>query len=385
MMRTFNFNISFSIVLIAFCWVQGSWAQDDAKLTLEDWNLNGSVKSIAEYSYGARIEGDSIYVDSSMHIMLPPDCHTLEFNMEGYMIDFLEYMYRPDGSSAKHYAYEYSDQNTLLSKVNVKTGVNAVPYDSLVLNKGGLLMEQWREYKDTIRLNKRITYLNDKSSKPILVESISNGIVSYSTSYEYDSLSRIENCIKRAYGSGRNYMTEIELYDSLERMIELKTYGNDVLEQIETFEYNDLSQKATHRLVKIPEYDAPEGPSYRDFFKTFHYDDNNNLIRIDYYDRDGKVSNQYEYVFDSNNRMLYERYYDLWEYTRELDEELSWEYSIDGLLKTHIHRYKFLSPTLHETKDMYTYDVHGNWLTKTVISSDGRNSYIIIRTYTYYN
>ncbi|MFT5820171.1 MAG: hypothetical protein ACI8ZM_001405 [Crocinitomix sp.] len=385
-MAKLNSNILFRLIVIFFLGTQVTWSQHDDWLTPEQWDLNGPVQTMEEYSYSASYSGDSVLSDGKKGGFLAPKSHTLQFNKDGLLFDFLEYPYDSEGSSVEHITYAYDGQQILRSKIDGKKNYNLAPHDSLVSNKYGLVIEKWGTYKDTFQLENLFSYINDSTSKPFLEKRLWRGVIYRSLTYEYDSLYRLERCITRVFGDGRNYRSEFELFDSLERVIELKTYGWDKLEETETFEYNELSQKIGHRSINVKEDDVDhEGPDYQDFYKTFHYDDSKNLIRIDHYDRDGELSEQNEYVFDHENRMLYSRHYDVWSNGQNITEEYKWEYSNAGQLILYSHKFKFMSPEFFESVAEYEYDDFDNWVKQVSYSNERHMApYIIIRTFTYY-
>jgi len=269
---------------------------EDKKNDLDEFNLNGKVKSLKETTYSA-VEKFGEPVKDEL-VQAEHDTLTERyFNKDGFMTERnLYYYYFGELRSVNKYKYDEFG-----NKIELNT------YD-----KGGELLSKSKyEYNDDGNLNEEsyydedgelmyeiISMYDDKGNKIEDITWDKDGQIQLGTEYKYDDDGNMieKNNYYRRLAPPRlssNYKFE---YDDKGNQIELAVYYKNHPEDniFQKFRYDDKGnriEKNSYNLVGELEEK-----------KKYKYDDAGNLIESNSYDKDGQSRRvtEYKYEFDNN-------------------------------------------------------------------------------------
>ncbi|HNW98398.1 MAG TPA: GYF domain-containing protein [Bacteroidales bacterium] len=286
---------------------------------LEDYDLNGKVKSLKISSYAANgnfnecQKNDMIYSD------------LLIFNKQGNIVE--KYEYNRDGSLFDKYIYKYNTQGK-------KTEENRYDSNDILFNT--------IKYKYDINNNLieevENEHLKNKNSVDITLRDFrhnsKNYIINYSSFYSKDTY-KYDN---------KNNRIEERSYTSDTATITLITYKYD--ENGNEIEYNYNSSLGSNKV-------------------TFKYDDNGNKIEASFNNdviRDGKY--KYTYKYDDNGNEIEECEFKL---NGSFSSKRTFEYDDNG---NKIEEIKYNADGSISTKEISKYDNENNLTEETVYNSD---------------
>lgn len=295
-----------------------------------------------------------------------------------------------DGDLLWYTETEY-DENFRIIKQNYYNGNGYFSnYERYVYTPEGNISECYHKYGE----NDEYLYYDCvyDSNKKIATEThyYENGTSYFVSSYKYDAN---QNLISKTDNWGDTGETTYE-YDLNGNLIK-ENHNSGTINYESTYKY-DLNNNVIENTWKSGDV------SYKYF-----YDTNGNKIKDITYDINGSVSSKTQYKYDSNNN----RIWSYWEYDTGTHEEL-YTYDFngnlikekyvhtheDGEVYEHTYTYSYIydsdgriveKTTTDEDKNeisnvtKYTYDLHGNLLNESKVSSNGEeyesNSYEYVK------
>jgi hypothetical protein len=245
----------------------------ESKRDIEEYELKGSVRKIAEMEYAS-----STLTSKT----------TLEFNQYGNLTE--GHLYDIQGNLMNSTLYQYDGNNRLVKKLHADRSGKRIDEQVFMYNSGGYLIEGIS--KDStggvIGSIKYVYYPSGKIKEALTCDP--TGALAYKNAYEYNASGKPTSDITLSV-DGQILKRTVAQYDKKMRLIRQDEYDNERFLNGVEFEYNAKDQLIRKRYYEIE-------PNYMVDMEEISYDKNGSIVSDSYTMKHltGKAS----YTYDSN-------------------------------------------------------------------------------------